>query len=250
MQQRPPDPLIHKRPQDLNADQLAYYADVSRDLAARALSEKLYVPRETGGAFKVPKHHVVRITCVDGPQVCDFNGFALDDPSEFFWSARTRTLQGSHMKVGRRLWGTEPKMRPMFTFITDTVKKAKLPNNATTHDLIYSRCSERAWELRTGKMGMPNCNSNMKNALKRVGYRDEYVHDAFNIFMTTGYDENHRLFYLDSEARKDDYVELYAEIDTMCAISACPGGCNGPVNNGLQVEVFSQPKRHDWEVNR
>jgi hypothetical protein len=54
----------------------------------------------------------------------------------------------------------------------------------------------------------------------------------------------------DSAAKKGDYVELYAEIDTMCAISACPGGCNGPVNHGLMVEVFNQPQRHDWEIVR
>jgi uncharacterized protein len=68
--------------------------------------------------------------------------------------------------------------------------------------------------------------------------------------MTTGIDDDHRLFYLDSAAKKGDYVELYAEIDTMCAISACPGGCNGPVNHGLTVEVFNQPQRHDWEIVR
>ena len=141
-------------------------------------------------------------------------------------------------------------MRPMFTFITDTVEKKKLPHDAMTHDLIYSRCSERAWELRTGKRGMPNCNSNMKAALRNIGFPDDYVHDAFNIFMTTGIDDDHRLFYLDSAAKRGDYVELYAEIDTMCAISCCPGGCNGPVNHGLTVEVFSQPQRHDWEVVR
>ena len=241
---------MQKRPQDLSEAQLQYYAEVSKNIAGRNLLQKLYVPKETGGAFEVPKHHVARITCSDGPQVCDFNAFARNDASEHFWSARTRTLHGSHSKVGRRLWSTEPNMRPMFTFITDTVEKAKLPHNAMTHDLIYSRCSERAWELRTGKRNMPNCNSNMKTALRKIGFSDDYVHDAFNIFMTTGIDDDHRLFYLDSAAKKGDYVELYAEINAMCAVSACPGGCNGPVNHGLTVEVFNQPQRHDWEIVR
>ena len=100
---------------------------------------------------------IVRITCYDGPQVCDFNAFARDDPSEYFWSGRTRTLYGSHLKVGQRLWGTEPKMRPMLPFIADTVKKLPHPHNATSHDLLYSRCSERRVELRTGKRHQPNC---------------------------------------------------------------------------------------------
>lgn len=239
--------MASSRPQDLRAEQLAYYAAVSADAAARRPVRELYVPKETGGAIEVDAHQVLRITCVDGPQVCDFNAFARDDPSEHFWSGRTRTLQGSHLRVGDRLWGTEPRMRPMFTFITDTVPHAALPHNAASHDLIYARCSESAVALRNGgKRGLPNCNTNMKRALQCVGFPDGHVHDAFNIFMTTGYDERHRLFYLPPEARRGDFVELYAEIDAMVAISCCPGGCNGPVNHGLLMEVFEQPRRHDW----
>ena len=75
---------MQKRPQDLSEAQLQYYAEVSKNIAARNLLQKLYVPRETGGAFEVHKHHVVSITCSDGPQVCDFNAFARNDASEDF----------------------------------------------------------------------------------------------------------------------------------------------------------------------
>jgi uncharacterized protein len=155
---------MQQRAQDLNATQLDYYASVSSDLTGRSLIEKSYIPAQAGKAFPLPKHHVVRITCCDGPQVCDFNTFARDDPAEYFWSGRTRTLYGSHLKVGQRLWGTEPKMRPMLTFIADTVEKEKLPHNATSHDLLYSRCSERRVELRTGKRHQPNCNDTQARA--------------------------------------------------------------------------------------
>ena len=241
---------MQHRPQDLIESQREYYAGISRDLANRTLIESLYVPKETGKAFHLPKHHVVRITCCDAPQVCDFNAFATDDPSEYFWSGRTRTLYGSHLKVGHRLWGTEPKMRPMLTFITDTVEKSKNPHNATSHDLLYSRCSERRVELRTGKRHQPNCNDNLKRALTEIQFSDEYVHDAFNIFMTTGCDDDHRLFYVEPEARKGDFVELYAEIDLVCAISCCPGACNGDATHGLLIETYDQPKRHNWEIRR
>src|SRR5437016_2745639 len=133
---------MQHRPQDLSAAQLKYYSDVSGNIADRSLVERTYVPKRTGKAFRLAKHQVVRVTCCDGPQVCDFNAFASDDAAEYFWSGRTRTLYGSHLKVGQRLWGTEPKMRPMLTFITDTVMKLPLPHNATSHDLLYSRCSE------------------------------------------------------------------------------------------------------------
>jgi uncharacterized protein YcgI (DUF1989 family) len=78
----------------------------------------------------------------------------------------------------------------------------------------------------------------LKRALEEIGFSSAYVHDAFNIFMTTGMDEKQRLFFLEPEAKKGDFVELYAEIDTVVAISCCPGGCNGPENKGLQCTVF------------
>src|SRR5262245_61938448 len=243
-------PEMQQRPQDLSEVQLEYYAGVSRNVAGRAPVENFYVPKQTGKAFRLAKHAVVRVTCCDGPQVCDFNAFAADDASEYFWSGRTRTLYGSHLKVGQRLWGTEPKMRPMLTFITDTVEKLRHPHNATSHDLLYSRCSERRVELRTGKRHQPNCNDNLTRALREISFPDEFVHDAFNIFMTTGCDDQHRLFYVDPEARQGDYVELYAEIDLVCAISCCPGASSGSEPHGLLIETFSQPQRHTWEVVR
>lgn len=241
---------IVARRQDLSEDQLRYYAAVRDDAPARSALEKIYVPKRSGQAVRLAKHQVIRITCCDGPQVCDFNAFAADDPSEYFWSGRTRTLYGSHLKVGQRLWGTEPKMRPLLTFIADSVEKLKHPHNATSHDLLYSRCSERRVELRTGLRHQPNCNDNLKAALKAIGFPDDHVHDAFNIFMTTGCDDQHRLFYVDPEARKGDYVELYAEIDLVCAVSCCPGASSGSEPHGLLLETFAQPRRHDWEIVR
>ena len=45
-------------------------------------------------------------------------------------------------------------------------------HNATSHDLLYSRCSERRVELRTGKLGQPNCNDNLRRALRDIGFSD------------------------------------------------------------------------------
>lgn len=229
------------RPQDPTPAEATFYAGVAGDETGRTPVLEHYIPRQTGFAFPVRHGQVLRVTCCDGPQVADFNAFCATDASEHFWSGRTRTLQGAHLRVGDRLWSTEPRMRPMFTFIKDTVTHAPLQFNARSHDLIYSRCSERAIELRTGLRGQPNCNTSLKRALQAIGFDDRFVHDAFNIFMCTGYDADHRLFYLEPDAHQGDHVELFAEMDTIVAISACPSGCNGPVTRGLQVQVFDQP---------
>jgi uncharacterized protein YcgI (DUF1989 family) len=224
--------------------EIALQPDVlARNAALAGTSDRIvvldrYVEKETGFACHVAAGQILRITCVDGPQVCDFNAFAADDPSEHFWSGRTRTLQGAHLTVGDRLWSTEPRMRPMFTIIADTVPRAALPCNAAPHDLIYARCSSSAWALRFGRKGLPNCNDNLIAGLAAIGFPTQFVHDAFNIFMTTGVDERQKLFHMEPTARKDDYVELLAEIDAVIAVSCCPGGCNGPENKGLQITVF------------
>ena len=218
-----------------------FYDRLARETGGRTVAADIYIPRESGRAFSVRRGQILRVTCVEGAQTADFNAFALDDPAEHFWSGRTRTVQGSHLTVGDRLWGTEPKMRPMFTIIADTVDHRPLPHNAASHDLLYARCSARSWELQTGEKDHANCNSNLTRALAEAGFPPAPVHDAFNIFMTTGVDDDHRLFYREPDAKVGDYVELYAEIDTMVAISACPAGCNGAENKGLGCIVYDHP---------
>ena len=90
----------------------------------------------------------------------------------------------------------------------------------------------------TGEKGRPNCQDNLAQAIAEFDLTSDYVHDAFNIFMTTGIDEQGRLFFLEPDAKEGDYVELYAEIDSIVAISACPGGCSGPQNKSLEIQIY------------
>lgn len=219
------------------ADAARYAAIASDD--GRTLERRVEVPATKGAAFSVARGKVLRITCHVGPQVCDFNAFAADDPIEHFWSGRTRTIEGAHLGVGARLWSTEPRMRPMFTLIADTVPHPSLPCNADSHDLVFARCSASAWALRYGPGDHANCNDNLVAALASLGHPTDRVHDAFNIFMTTGVDAEQRLVILDPQARRGDYVELFAEIDATVALSACPGDCNGGENKPLLAEVFA-----------
>lgn len=221
----------------------APYAALARGTSRRPKFQGV-VPAEHGLAFPVLGGEILRITCHDGPQTCDFNAFALDDPTEHFWSGRTRTLEGSHLSVGNRLWSTEPRMRPMFTIIADTVPQADLPCNAASHDLVFARCSHSAWTLRLGPGPHRNCNDNLAEALAHAGFGGAPTHDAFNIFMTTGIDDRKRLRIFDPLARAGDYMELVAEMDTMVALSACPGDCNGGRNKPLEVQVYAAPQTH------
>jgi uncharacterized protein YcgI (DUF1989 family) len=81
-------------------------------------------------------------------------------------------------------------------------------------------------------------------AIAERGLVANEVHDPFNVFMTTGLNAEGRPFYLPSDAKQGDFVELIAEINCLVAISACPGGSSGPASRSLQIDLFSlvQPK--------
>ena len=222
----------------IDAAAKSYYVRLAQDETCRELVSELVVPRLGGKAFIVPKNHILRVTAIEGPQVADFNAFCKDDPKEMFWSGRTRLLQRAHLSVGDRLWSTPPRMRPMFTIIADTVDHKPLRRNARSHDLMYCRCNERLHELIRNEKNAPNCNTNIADAIAQFGLTPDYVHDAFNIFMTTGLDENDRFFYLEPDAKQGDYVELHAEIDCLVAISACPGASSGPVKRPIGVRIY------------
>jgi uncharacterized protein YcgI (DUF1989 family) len=74
--------------------------------------------------------------------------------------------------------------------------------------------------------------------LDAIGFSSVHVHDAFNIFMSTGIDARQKPFFLPPSARKGGHVEMVAEIDAVIAVSACPGGCNGASNKDLRVTIF------------
>ncbi len=51
------------------------------------------------------------------------------------------------------------------------------------------------------------------------------MHDVLNIFQITGLDPENEIYFTEpSPARKGDFLEFFAEIDLLCAISNCPGG--------------------------
>jgi uncharacterized protein YcgI (DUF1989 family) len=70
---------------------------------------------------------------------------------------------------------------------------------------------------------------------------------VLNVFMCTGFHrETGRYFMKASPARRGDFVELFAEIDLLGALSACPGGdcaaghsSDAAVCHPLTVEVFA-----------
>jgi uncharacterized protein YcgI (DUF1989 family) len=215
------------------------YAALANDMSLRHHKLSFVIPARTGKAFEVMQGEICRISCPEGPQVADTIVFNLDDLTEKFWAARTRVVHGVHLKIGAQLLSTPPQTRPMMTMIADSLKHAPLDGGARSHDLLFCRCDARLYELVHKRPGSANCNDNLATAIGEFGLGPLEVHDPFNIFMTTGLNVEGRPFYLPSDARKGDFVELFADMNCLVAISACPGGSSGSVSRPLQVDLFT-----------
>lgn len=226
-----------KRSRTHGAAATARAQKVARSGDKRRLAARLIVPREGGKAFGVKKGQVVRIIAIDGPQVCDFNAYNRHDLAEAFWSGGTRGFEGTHLTVGNRLWSNPPRIRPMFTIVTDTLKQRSNRLGLKSHDLLFSRCNRQRY-IERGMPGHANCQDNLAGAIRSYRLPASAVHDAFNIFMKTGVKPDGRLFYKDPDVKKGDYMELRAEMDCLVSLSACPGRSSGPKSRRLGVEIY------------
>jgi uncharacterized protein len=191
------------------------------------LGEGIVAP-SSGAAFAVEATQILRVGLPQGTQVCDFNAWNLHDPSEAFWSGRTRTFENTHLTTYHRLWSTPPRMRPIATIVEDTVRHHPLPGGGPGHDCLAARCTERTWELIAGLPEHANCQTNLERAIAPFGLQPRDVHDPVNLFMKTGVrPEDGSYYFAASDAQTEDYVDLYAEIDLLVALSSCPAGNGG-----------------------
>ena len=193
--------------------------------------DELTVPPRDGRTFDVPAGHFFRIVSVEGPQVGDLNLWHAKDLSEHFYSGKTRALHASHVGTGDRLWSNLPGLRPMATITHDTLDWYGWDaDGAGVHDILGTRCDPYTNFLLNGVEYHYCCHSNLTRALAaRRGITpaeaEAHVHDVLNVFMCTGYTrDTHQYFMKASPVRPGDFIEFFAEIDLLAALSTCPGG--------------------------
>lgn len=232
----PPDAAERRRAPPVlvyTADALPPY-DAALYEAARdgmTLVSEVIVPPRDARAFTVPAGHLFRIVGVEGPQVGDLNLWNAHDLSERFFSGKTRALHATHVTAGDRLWSTLPHLRPMATITRDTLGWYGWDaDGAGVHDVIGTRCDPYTNRLLKGTEYHHCCHSNLTRALATArGMTPEqaepHVHDVLNVFMCTGFTgDTHQYFMKASPVRPGDFIEFFAEIDLLGALSACPGG--------------------------
>jgi uncharacterized protein len=193
--------------------------------------DEVVVPPRDASCFTVPAGHFFRIVSVEGSQVGDLNLWARDNLNERFYSGKTRALHGTHITTGQRMWTSFPYLRPMTTITHDTLDwYGKDEFGGSVHDVIGTRCDPYTHHLLAGGQYHHCCHSNLTRALANhlgvpVAEAEPHVHDVLNVFMCTGFTRDTGQYFMKaSPVRPGDYLEFYAEIDLLGALSACPGG--------------------------
>ncbi len=213
---------------------------------------EITVPPRDARAFEVPAGHLFRIVSVDGPQVGDLNLWNLHDLDERFFSGKTRQMHATHVGTGDRLWSCMPYLRPMATIVHDTLDWYGYDaDGAGVHDVIGTRCDPYTNRMLNGADYHWCCHSNLSRALAAaremsVTEAERYVHDVMNVFMCTGFTlDTHQYFMKSSPVRPGDFIEFFAEIDLLGALSTCPGGDCGSSHSDdstpchpLRVEIL------------
>ncbi|MEP3429534.1 MAG: DUF1989 domain-containing protein [Roseibium sp.] len=208
--------------------------DLSLYGTAREQAEKtneVIVPPREAASIEIPAGHFLKITSIEGPQVGDLNLFNSADLSERFYSGKTRALHGTHVTTGDRLWSNFPTLRPMATVTTDTLNWYGIDEfGGSVHDVIGTRCDPYTGRVLGGPDYHHCCHSNLTRALadaRNISLQEAepHVHDVLNVFMCTGFTRDTGQYFMKaSPVRPGDYLELFAEIDILAVMSACPGG--------------------------
>ncbi|EPS33680.1 hypothetical protein PDE_08642 [Penicillium oxalicum 114-2] len=242
---RRPPPAYESSLAGIQATDAIYHriSETASDVTARVLKESFKIRPCSAQAWIVPAGAICRLTTPEGPQVGDLNIWNAQNPRERLWAARTRQIHASHVSIGDRLWSNLPYLRPLVSITGDSLSGGQLhdvlgpdgkrkPEKAfpstqfggRVHDLLGTRCDPYVNLLMGGETFDFHCHSNLTRSVVPYGLTELDVHDVLNVFQVTGLDDQGRYFMETSPAQPGEYFEFFAEVDVLCALSACPGG--------------------------
>lgn len=175
--------------------------------------ETITIPAREGHAVHVAAGQTIRIITPKGQQAADFFAFNAGDIGE--WLSCPHTWSTSHHTKPRQGDLFRSRYRnPMLDFTEDGANGV--------HDMMLAACDRKRYE----QLGHPEphdgCADNMKNAMKALGHEVDVAPQPVNFFTNTHVDADGLLTAPPNPVAPGDYVLLTAQIDLVCAISACP----------------------------
>ena len=202
------------------------------------------IPKCEGRAFTVKKGQTLRIIEIEGVQAADLIAFNLHNLKESSSAWLTRHLHSVFDKqkkklvsggfnIAEKLYSRLPAGNVMFTVLN------------AREGLIWldpGRCNRLTYERLYGvKDYHKNCQDILAECIEPHGLTPFDVPEVFNLFMTSVFNRDGSHDILPPPISKGDYVDLLAEMDLLCAVSACPSDM-GQTNEGnpkpLGVQIF------------
>jgi uncharacterized protein YcgI (DUF1989 family) len=184
--------------------------------------------------FEIERDQLLRITDLEGQQVCDLVAFNKADHREYLSGAETLNFgMTTRPKPGAALYSSE--QRPMFEIVMDDAKGV--------HDFTCAACSSRYYEFHKGTTGHPNCHDNLLTALRPFGVTN--LPNPVNLFQNTPIAPDGAVLDLPALTGPGDAIVLRALMDCVGAVSACSqdfepaeANINGPGSTPLQLEIL------------
>jgi len=187
----------------------------------------------SGKALPVYQGEVLRITQLGDGQCVDFNCFNVHDYKEHMSVGHMRR-QGFRIRKGDLIWSNPPRFNPMMAIM-------EMPQTCST-DLLASRCHAGLFEVIFGLENHPNCQDTFAEAIGEYGLTPDDVHDSFNMWMNSGWDDAGGYQIRKNTGLKGDYVDLLALMDVLAVPIVCGSGDIITVSNfclkSIQVQVF------------
>ena len=208
-----------------------FYQNLYRSRPNFHRKDEFIVPLEVRGrGFVVKRGESARIVCVEGPQIVDLCIWNANNYKERFWADYTLNREGIFLTTFSRLWSNMPMFRPLMTIIENTVETEPTHPGADHHYCIGSHCNPSFWYWALKDRNHPNvtkfnCWANLLRGVEPFGLGQDDLHSNINLFQKTHFELDTGLRPVDpSDAKKGDYVEFYAEMDVLMALSLCPSG--------------------------
>jgi uncharacterized protein YcgI (DUF1989 family) len=202
------------------------------------------VPKNSGAAFELKKGQRLRVA---GTTIVDFVAFNLDDLTERFDQARTKTNQAKiFISTGEILYSK--RNNPMLTIVEDTFQAGR-------HDLQKGMCSRKRFEMvlagsskrvfaegvdrnpqKAEEMPDHGCWENLSAALQPWNIAPDDVPSPFNIFQCMRIEADTGIMY-DTMIRPENeaHIDFRADMDLLVAASACPESGRG---KAIRIEIY------------
>lgn len=239
----------------------AFYEGVRKAKDAFKKLEGFVIPPGEGRGFVVKKGCAFRVIAEAGPQIGSVAFWNANDPRETFKAARTWAHEGAYVKPFAQMLSGEPWVRPMMTCVDQSPVSPPGPE-AYQHHTIGTHCSHEIIGMWFGRPARNSCRQNLVRAIAPHGLAEHDLHDNVNVHQKVSIADPARghIHLAASAAKAGDFVEFFAEMDLLVAVSVCPlgDGTADPTGDlahvrALRIETFETgfapkpwPPTHDW----